>query len=62
VKVGLFDPAVLERHFAPQRGADAVHDAALDLRPHDVRVDDAAAAERHLKTGGWELLCAQVAT
>src|SRR6267143_1306967 len=46
VKVRLLDPPVLELHFTPQRGADAIHDAALDLRSHDVRVDDPAAVHR----------------
>src|SRR5580765_190059 len=46
VKVRLLDPAILERHFTPQRGADAVHDAALDLRLDDLGVDDLAAVHR----------------
>src|SRR5262249_60012943 len=43
VKVRLLNSPVAERHFTPQRGADAVYDTALDLRSHDVGVDDLAA-------------------
>jgi hypothetical protein len=39
-KVGLLDPAVLEGDLSPQGATDAVDHTTLDLRGHDVGVDD----------------------
>src|SRR5262249_16666706 len=46
VEVGLFDTPVLERDLAVERGRDAEHDPALDLRPHRVGIDDRTAIDR----------------
>ena len=38
-EVGLLDPAIFERDFAPQGGRDAEDDAALHLRHDDIGID-----------------------
>src|SRR5262249_56212670 len=45
MEVGLLDPAVLERHAAPQGAADSEDDPALDLRLYRVRVYDRPAID-----------------
>src|SRR5262249_6237599 len=45
MEVGLLDPAVLERHAAPQRAADSEDYPALDLGLHGVRVHDRPAID-----------------
>ena len=45
VEIMLLDAAALQRDLAPQRGADAEDDAALDLRHDRVGVDDLAAID-----------------
>src|SRR5215469_585514 len=46
MEVGLLDPAVLERHAAPQSAADSEDYPALDLGLHSVRVHDSPAIDR----------------
>src|SRR5437867_11486105 len=46
VEVGLLDPTIVQRDFAPQCAADAAHDPALDLRLDDVWIHDLAAVHR----------------
>src|SRR5215831_16032889 len=46
VEIGLLDPAVLERHFAPQGAADSEDDSSLDLCLHGVGVHDHTAINR----------------
>ena len=46
VEVALLDAAVLERDLAVQGCGQPVHDAALHLRGHRVRVDHRAAVDR----------------
>src|SRR5262249_24566454 len=45
MEVGLLDPAVLERHAAPQGAADSEDYPALDLGLHRVRVHDRPAID-----------------
>src|SRR5262245_20904134 len=45
MEVGLFDPAVLERHATPQGAADSEDYPALDLGLHGVRVHDRPAID-----------------
>src|SRR5262245_63994792 len=45
MEVGLLDPAVLERHAAPQGAADSEDYPALDLGLHGVRVHDRTAID-----------------
>src|SRR6516165_521700 len=46
MEVGLLDPALLERHAAPQGAADSEDYPALDLGLHRVRVHDRPAVDR----------------
>src|SRR5882672_8905628 len=45
MEIGLLDPAVLERHAAPQGAADSEDYPALDLGLHRVRVHDRPAID-----------------
>src|SRR6185312_3498395 len=46
IEVGLLNTAVFEGDVAIERGRDAEHDPALDLRPDGIRIDDGTTIDR----------------
>ena len=46
IEIVLLDAPPFQGDLAKKCGSDAKHDAALDLCPHDIRIDNGAAVDR----------------